>query len=120
MLVSHDLGLLAQSADRILVMYAGQVVESAPVRQLVMNPLHPYTKALMAAVPDISDSENRVLESIPGSVPGNYGVLTGCRFAARCPYASEACTADQQMLPAGAAGHFVRCCRAAEKGGGQL
>ncbi len=115
-LVSHDLGLLAQSADRILVMYAGQVVESAPVRQLVMNPLHPYTKALMAAVPDISDSKDRVLESIPGSVPGDYGALTGCRFAARCPYATEACTAAQELTPAGADSHLVRCCRAPGKG----
>lgn len=113
-LISHDIGLIAQMADRVMVMYAGQVVESAPVKELFASPAHPYTKALMASVPDIHDAKDRILQSIPGSVPENYGELTGCRFCSRCPEETAACREKQEMLPVfGKMDHIVRCFRAA-------
>ena len=108
-LITHDVGLIAQMAERVLVMYAGQIVEEGKVTDIFKNPSHPYTRALMESVPDIKDAADRRLGSIPGSVPENYGFMTGCRFAGRCAYATEACSAPQIMLPAKEAGHMARC-----------
>ena len=108
-LITHDIGLIAQMADRVLVMYAGQIVEEGKVGDIFKNPSHPYTRALMESVPDIKDSADRRLGSIPGSVPENYGFMTGCRFAGRCAYATEACSAPQALLPAIEEGHTARC-----------
>ncbi len=85
LLITHDIGLVAELADRMVVMYAGQCVEAGPVQALLERPAHAYTRALMRSVPDIHDSQNRQLASISGSVPEDYGRMTGCRFAARCP-----------------------------------
>lgn len=127
-LITHDIGLVASMADRVLVMYAGQIIEEAPVKELFKNPRHPYTKALLATVPSIYDSEDRVLASIPGMVPENYDDITGCRFAYRCSYCEKKCNEMQQVqtvpqdvhslgyLNNGNERHVVRCCRWEEIG----
>ena len=109
-LITHDIGLVANMADRVLVMYAGQIVEEAPVERLFREPAHPYTKALLATVPSIYDEEDRQLSSIPGIVPENYDTLIGCRFADRCPWHKPECDLVQQDLDV-AEGHRVKCCR---------
>ena len=112
MLITHDIGLVAQMTDRVLVMYAGQMVEEATTQALFAQPMHPYTRALLASVPRV-DGEAEVLQGIPGSVPENYGEMIGCRFAGRCPHATEACKHAQQMREV-APGHFVRCCHVSD------
>ena len=84
LLITHDIGLVAQMTNRVMVMYAGQVVECAPTAELFAHPAHPYTRALLRAVPH-ADGENEQLHGIPGSVPERYGEMVGCRFASRCP-----------------------------------
>ncbi len=112
-LITHDMGLVAQMADQVLVMYAGQVVEEAPVMELFHHPAHPYTQMLLKSVPSISDSDDRVLESIRDTVPERYQNMQGCRFRSRCPYATAECEQTQETLEHGP-GHFVRCHRAKE------
>ncbi|MCI2048802.1 MAG: ABC transporter ATP-binding protein [Lachnospiraceae bacterium] len=107
-LITHDIGLIAEMSDRVIVMYAGQIVEEADVFELFRNPLHPYTQLLIAATPGITDSEDRKLVAIRGSVPENYSDLTGCRFRDRCPFATEACAAPQAMREI-RPGHFAKC-----------
>lgn len=114
-LITHDIGLVARMADRVIVMYAGQLIEEAPVKELFAEPRHPYTRALLATVPSIYDKKDRVLESIPGIVPENYDSITGCRFADRCPYRRPECDAPQQDQRINAH-HKVRCWRAVEQG----
>ncbi len=118
LLVTHDIGLVAQMADRVLVMYAGQTVECAPTTELFSHPTHPYTRALLRAVPQ-ADGVQTQLEGIPGSVPERYGEMTGCRFAGRCPHAVQACAAPQEMQEVSGAGgeHAARCCQI--RAGGQ-
>ncbi len=95
-LITHDIGLVAQMADRVLVMYAGQIIEEAPVKELFANPKHPYTRALLDTVPTIRDSKDRELVSIPGIVPENYDGIEGCRFADRCAYRCDECEKKQE------------------------
>ncbi|MCH3972164.1 MAG: ABC transporter ATP-binding protein [Oscillospiraceae bacterium] len=116
-LITHDIGLIAQMADRVLVMYAGQIVEQANVRDLFYHPAHPYTQALLQTVPGTKDEPGRVLSAIPGTVPEEYQKITGCRFAARCPYAQSACQEPQPMYPAGSSTHAARCIRWKGQGG---
>lgn len=113
LLITHDMGLVAQMADRVLVMYAGQLIEQARVLELFDHPAHPYTKALLRSVPGIMDRRDRVLESIEGMVPEQYDMITGCRFADRCPYRRDICGRPQtdRMIRHS---HLVRCCRAGE------
>lgn len=110
-LITHDIGIVAEMADRVLVMYAGQVVEEARVTDLFRSPAHPYTKALMQTIPNIFDGADRKLQSIPGIVPEHYQDITGCRFAGRCPYREEACEKPQAFVPVGEE-HLSRCHRA--------
>ena len=120
-LITHDIGLVAQMADRVVVMYAGQVVEQAEVHDLFYRPAHPYTKVLLQTVPSTKDSADRVLTSIPGTVPEDYPSLKGCRFAGRCPYAVGKCLNPQPLLTVSET-HFARCllCGAeAQKDGGE-
>lgn len=114
-LITHDIGLVARMADRVIVMYAGQLLEEAPVRELFSAPRHPYTKALLATVPSIYDKKDRVLEFIPGIVPENYDSIAGCRFADRCPYRKQECDMPQKDQHINA-NHRVRCVRAVEEG----
>jgi peptide/nickel transport system ATP-binding protein len=107
-LITHDIGIVAEMADRVLVMYAGQIVEEAKVTELFSRPAHPYTQALLQTVPNLLDEADRRLEAIPGIVPENYQDITGCRFAGRCPYVSEGCERPQGLIPVDGE-HFSRC-----------
>lgn len=107
-LITHDIGLVANMADRVLVMYAGQMIEEAPVRELFQNPRHPYTKALLDTVPTIRDSADRKLFSIPGMVPENYDDIKGCRFADRCAYRRPECSLPQKDYEF-TASHTAKC-----------
>lgn len=107
-LITHDIGLVANMADRVLVMYAGQLIEAAPSGTLFTGPEHPYTKALLDTVPTIRDDASRRLVSIPGIVPERYDDITGCRFADRCAFACDACKEVQELYPF-EEGHLARC-----------
>ncbi len=107
-LITHDLGVVADMADHVVVMYAGQVVESAQADVLFSNPIHPYTKALLASIPSL-DEEKEVLYSIPGTVPNAAAFPSGCRFAARCPHAQPNCHVLMPELREIEPGHLVRC-----------
>jgi oligopeptide/dipeptide ABC transporter ATP-binding protein len=108
LLITHDLGVIAESATRVLVMYAGQVVEEAPVGQLFAAPHHPYTEGLLAAMPRVGAERER-LAVIPGSVPPPTQWPTGCRFHDRCPFAWERCAAEPPPLYRIGDGHVSRC-----------
>lgn len=107
-LITHDIGLVANMADRVLVMYAGQIIEQAPVKELFTNPKHPYTRALLDTVPTIRDSSDRELVSIPGIVPESYDDIKGCRFADRCIYRKEECDKPQEDYEFGPL-HCAKC-----------
>lgn len=107
-LITHDLGVVADMADHVVVMYAGQVVESVNADDLFAQPLHPYTKALMASIPSL-DEEKEVLYSIPGTVPDAAAFPVGCRFAERCPLAQPSCREKMPELRELQPGHLVRC-----------
>jgi peptide/nickel transport system ATP-binding protein len=108
LLITHDLAVIAEVADRVCVMYAGQIVESAPVRELFRRPLHPYAQGLLASIPRI-DQPGRKLESIPGSVPNLIFPPTGCRFHPRCPYAMPVCKETRPPLTVEGEDHTVAC-----------
>ena len=111
MLVTHDLGVVAQTCDDVVVMYAGRVVERAPTAALFDDPQHPYTVGLMAAVPRIDAAASRLV-TIPGSVPPPWVRLPGCRFASRCPLADTRCHAEDPPLRALSDAHAVACWKA--------
>jgi len=106
-LITHDLGLVAETAHRVMVMYAGQVVETGPVGEVFHHPRHPYTAALLAALPGSSRGHAR-LQTIPGVVPGLYDRPEGCLLSPRCKFASEHCRRSQPRLE-GPAQRQVRC-----------
>ncbi len=111
MLITHAMGVVAESAQRVVVMYAGKVVEDAPVEELFANPRHPYTQGLIRAIPRVdSAADHRArLAQIPGTVPNLLNPPPGCRFAARCPYATDACVAAEPALRKVGADHKVAC-----------
>lgn len=113
-LITHDIGVVAELADRVIIMYAGQGMEETTVYELFDKPAHPYTHALLESVPCIYDDPNKKLSSIPGTVPDNYQDIDGCRFYGRCPYAVPECR-ETQFYSEFTDGHLVRCHRA-EKG----
>ena len=117
-LITPDIGLVANTADRVLVMYAGQIIEEAAAEELFNNPKHPYTQALLNTVPTIRDDENRRLQAIPGIVPESYDDITGCRFADRCPYCKDECSKPQEAYSFGE-GHTARCIVAKEESRGR-
>ncbi|HOO81650.1 MAG TPA: ABC transporter ATP-binding protein [Alphaproteobacteria bacterium] len=96
-MITHDLGVVAEMADYVLVMYAGMVMEYSEVHKLFKKPLHPYTQGLMRALPKMGE-ENKKLYTIEGQVPSLYDLPTGCRFWPRCPYATERCKAEMPAL----------------------
>jgi oligopeptide/dipeptide ABC transporter ATP-binding protein len=107
--ITHNLGVVAQIADRVAVMYAGEVVELAEVEALFAHPMHPYTEALLRAMPR-ADRSTDSLEPIPGSVPGLTAMPKGCAFAPRCPLKQPSCEEQRPQLAAfGATSHLVRC-----------
>ena len=109
--VSHDLAVIAELCDRIVVFYAGEVVEDGPATEILARPRHPYTQALLG-VASVGDYRRRRLDTIPGQPPEVGAAITGCRFAARCPLATDVCRERPVALEAVAAGHDVRCMRA--------
>jgi oligopeptide/dipeptide ABC transporter ATP-binding protein len=100
-LITHDMGVIAEFARRVIVMYAGRAVETAPVAALFRAPLHPYTEGLLESIPKL-DVDVRPLPAIPGSIPDPTRVIPGCRYSPRCPIVREACRHDAPaLLPAG-------------------
>jgi oligopeptide/dipeptide ABC transporter ATP-binding protein len=111
MLITHDLGVVADTAARVVVMYAGRVVEEAPVMELFTNPKHPYTQGLLNSIPRLEKSERRVrLQAIPGVVPDLLDLPKGCKFQARCTKVFDPCRGDEPQLKTVASDHHVRCC----------
>jgi peptide/nickel transport system ATP-binding protein len=108
LLITHDLGVIADMADRVTVMYAGVAVESAPARDLFSRPLHPYTQGLLNSIPRMDDP-NRQLESIPGSVPNLIYPPSGCRFHPRCPFAMDICKEVRPPTTIEGEDHTVAC-----------
>lgn len=107
-MVTHDMGVVAEIADRVMVMYAGEKVEEGDVESIFTNPQHPYTKGLLNSVPDIDDPSFE-LEAIPGSLPNLNEEISGCRFHPRCPFATDKCkTASPKEYELHSA-HRVRC-----------
>ncbi|WP_018752095.1 ABC transporter ATP-binding protein [Paenibacillus sanguinis] len=112
-LITHDLGVVAEMADRVVVMYAGEIVEEATVYELFERPGHPYTIGLMGSLPTMTEQKER-LDSIPGSVPNLLQMPSGCPFHPRCPYAQDICRQIKPALEEKRAGHRVSCHRAEE------
>jgi oligopeptide/dipeptide ABC transporter ATP-binding protein len=108
LLITHNLGIVGQMADRVAVMYAGQIVETAPAKELLRRPLHPYTRALMNAAPRLGGAGGR-LANIPGSVPRPGAMPSGCRFHPRCAMARPDCSVNQPELITVENGRQVRC-----------
>lgn len=108
-LITHDLGVVAEICERVIVMYSGQIVEQGDVRTILKNPQHPYTKGLLKSVPDLRGKKER-LYSIPGAVPTPGTIHKGCRFAARCEEAFAQCQEDTpDLFKTEKDGHEVRC-----------
>jgi oligopeptide/dipeptide ABC transporter ATP-binding protein len=108
LLITHDLGIVAAHADRVVVMYAGQVVETAPTEELFRRPRHPYTEGLLASVPRLDGPRGR-LAGIPGHVPAAIAWPAGCRFHPRCHYAWDRCGASEPPLAPDGEAHEMRC-----------
>lgn len=108
LLITHDLGVVAEMASRVIVMYAGRVVEEAPVDALFATPSHPYTAGLLAAMPRLGQEQER-LTTIRGSVPPLGALPSGCAFRDRCPYAFDRCAADAPALAQVGPAHRARC-----------
>jgi peptide/nickel transport system ATP-binding protein len=108
LLITHDLAVIAEVADRVCVMYAGQIVETAPVTELFRRPLHPYAQGLLASIPRL-DEPTKKLSSIPGAVPNLITPPTGCRFHPRCPYAMPVCKEKRPPTTVEGEGHTVAC-----------
>jgi len=108
LLITHNLGIVGDMADRVAVMYAGQIVELSPAKELLRRPLHPYTKALINSVPKLAGGASR-LSAIPGNVPRIGNFPPGCRFAPRCPIARPECSNAIPELVEVEAGRWVRC-----------
>ncbi len=117
LLITHDLGVVAETSDRVAVMYAGKIVEEASVKEVFSQPRHPYTEGLLRAVPRLDESsqeKKKRLLTIEGVVPNPLDLPPGCRFAPRCPHAREECGASEiELMPIGSH-HATRCIRAGE------
>ncbi|HEY7601925.1 MAG TPA: ABC transporter ATP-binding protein [Methylomirabilota bacterium] len=111
LLITHDMGVIAETAQRVMVMYAGKVVEEAPVKELFKEPLHPYTQGLLRSIPriDTAATHKQRLEAIPGVVPSLLNLPQGCRFAPRCQYVKPMYTEKEPPLKEVKRGHKVAC-----------
>jgi oligopeptide/dipeptide ABC transporter ATP-binding protein len=113
MLISHDMGLVAETCDRVAIMYAGRIVEESTVEQIFAAPLHPYTSGLLVSMPrlrlDRSASRVRRLPAIPGMVPDPARLPQGCAFRPRCPKAMAICAEKEPVLREASPGHSARC-----------
>lgn len=108
LLITHDLGVVAEMCDRVVVMYAGHVVEQGSVRQIFHNPQHPYTRGLLNSMPKLTSERSR-LEPIQGNVPSLQNMPEGCRFAPRCPFVMDKCLSNKPPLYGVEDGHKSRC-----------
>jgi len=106
-LITHDLGVIAETADRVAVMYAGRIVEHGTVRQIFNRPLHPYTQGLLASIP--GEGAGTRLRAIDGVVPNLGALPPGCTFAPRCPHRMDVCTTAPPALTVIDSGHSARC-----------
>lgn len=113
MFVTHDMSVVRHISDDICVMYLGQVVEKCSSKELFRNPLHPYTRALLSAIPSTDLDKPNKREILRGEITSPINPKPGCRFAARCPYAKEVCSQPQKQVEV-SEGHFVTCCRLQE------
>ena len=107
--ITHDLGVIAEMCDRVVVMYAGKVVEVATVRDLFKYPKHPYTKGLLTSIPRLDHKPKVKLNTIEGMVPDIYSYPKGCRFENRCPYKDEKCVTEQPPVETVDISHQVSC-----------
>jgi oligopeptide transport system ATP-binding protein len=107
--ISHDLGVVARVADRVAVMYAGYIVEQAPVDELYARPAHPYTRGLLNSLPRLDSKIKIKLQAIGGLPPNLVGQIQGCPFVPRCAYATDQCTRHNPTLGEVAASHSVAC-----------
>ena len=112
-MITHDLGVIAETADQVAVMYAGQIVEYAETQALFTRPLHPYTRGLLRSIPRLEAEQER-LDIIPGVVPDARTFPPGCRFAPRCPLADDHCRAEVPPLEEVEAGHWASCWKAGD------
>ena len=110
LLITHDLGVVAEVCDRVVVMYAGQVIETGTVNEIFTEPAHPYTRGLLASLPSVTNSGRR-LNSISGTVPNPVDWPRGCRFRERCPEAGDGCEEEQALVTLESAGRSSRCCK---------
>jgi oligopeptide/dipeptide ABC transporter ATP-binding protein len=110
-LITHDLGVIAQVCDDVVVMYAGQVAEQGTVEAIFRRPMHPYTRGLLASIPRLSTARKSRLPTIEGSVPGLHEMPVGCRYQNRCPYAQPRCADGRPPLEAVEERHAVACVR---------
>ena len=110
-LITHNLGVIAETAQNVMVMYAGRIFEYADVRSIFVNPRHPYTRGLLNSIPrvDQEDTKKERLEAIPGLVPSPLDLPKGCKFLERCKYAFHPCAGEEPPLRENGSGHFVRC-----------
>ncbi len=111
LLITHDLGVVAEVADRVAVMYAGRIVETAATRALFESPRHPYTRGLLRSIPSLEGEQER-LDIIPGSVPDARAIPSGCAFHPRCPLADDGCRRHLPQSAEAAPGHLVSCWKA--------
>ena len=115
-LVTHDLGVVAERADEVAIMYAGRIVEQAPVQEIFTTPLHPYTRGLLRSIPKVGEARRRRLEAIPGLVPDLLSLPSGCHFRDRCHNAIDRCAVVDPALERLPPGHSAACIRATEPG----
>ncbi|MGH7077297.1 MAG: oligopeptide/dipeptide ABC transporter ATP-binding protein, partial [Acetobacteraceae bacterium] len=113
MLITHDLGVVAETCQRVIVMYAGRTVEEAPVLELFDRPAHPYTRGLLTSIPGRGGGRRRLTE-IPGVVPSLREPIVGCPFAPRCPMVIERCRNETPVMQVIATAHRAACFRAGE------
>jgi peptide/nickel transport system ATP-binding protein len=109
LLITHNLAVVAETCDRVAVMYGGKIQELAPVKELFKNPMHPYTRGLLGSLPRVDGEKAQRLVTIPGSVPDILDLPAGCKFTTRCPARFEPCPIIEPRLVERAPGHFVRC-----------
>jgi oligopeptide/dipeptide ABC transporter ATP-binding protein len=109
LMITHDLGIIAETADDVAVMYASKVVEQASVKELFENPLHPYTHGLFRSRPVLGQSKDAKLNTIPGMVPSPLRFPSGCKFHPRCPFRQDRCAAEEPLLREIVPGHWVHC-----------
>ncbi len=114
-LITHDLGVVAQVCDDVAIVYAGEIVEKGTLEEIYDHPMHPYTEGLFGAIPELTRDTHR-LSPVPGLPPDPTALPTGCYFAPRCPYATDLCTEKHFDLEKVGGSHYVRCRKKEQEG----